>query len=387
LVFANYLNANAPESTLSLFNALSGAELRNALESAIPTRNSFATFAAQNGYLASAQVVTDHLLQKRIQTRRGSNQQTVSLHLTDDCLYASSNITYSPSKGCPSRGSWTGWLAPFGEYAHEKRQSQTPAFDAALGGAVAAVDYTSAQDHVFGMGLAYAYTHVHQNQGMGHANVNQGFFGAYSLLKMARCYLNLGVWGGYYHVNNHRIVDFAGFHQIARSNTHGWQVAPHLELSYDGFFPVLCGKKWFGIEPFILGDWVANWQQGYTEHGAASLNMKQKGGFSSLLRGETGLRFQEVIICNWGHIELQEKGSYAYQKMFQTGQVTAVLIGSPSSFTVSTLNTAQNLGVAEFSINFVPKNPHIPYVDLRYQGEFGSKYQSHQGIVEIGKDF
>lgn len=73
--------------------------------------------------------------------------------------------------------------------------------------------------------------------------------------------------------------------------------------------------------------------------------------------------------------------------MFHTGAVTALLVGVPSSFTVTTLTGAQNLGLVEFSMLFKPFKRTLPYVELRYQGEFGSRYQSHQGMLEIGKDF
>jgi uncharacterized protein with beta-barrel porin domain len=115
--------------------------------------------------------------------------------------------------------------------------------------------------------------------------------------------------------------------------------------------------------------------------------MGQKGRFCSLVRGETGIRFHEIAEISWGRIVFSEKASYAYQKAFHTGSINAFLVGTPGSFSVDTLTGAQNLGVAEFSMLFVSSNPKTPYVDLRYQGEFGSRYQSHQGIVEIGKNF
>jgi hypothetical protein len=115
--------------------------------------------------------------------------------------------------------------------------------------------------------------------------------------------------------------------------------------------------------------------------------MGQNGRFCSLVRGETGLRIHEVAQRSWGKLVLREKVSYAYQKAFHTGSITAFLLGSPGSFTVTTLSGAQNLGVAEFSMLFIWNNPNAPYLDIRYQGEFGSSYQSHQGVIEIGKDF
>ena len=113
--------------------------------------------------------------------------------------------------------------------------------------------------------------------------------------------------------------------------------------------------KWFGVGPFALADWVATWEHGFSEHGVVDYNVHQKGKFCSLFRGETGLRFHEIVKFDWGHLVFLEKGSYAYQKMFGTGTVTASFIGIPGSTgTYTTLSGAQNLGVVEFSVSLMP---------------------------------
>lgn len=397
LRFAEYINSHAPLTTIQLFDDLQGSELTEALTAAMPARLGFATFAAQNGFLAASQVITDHLNQKRFARPQRKNGNVAAVDLPAEDVVADASESTSVARGlcwkrnkqkptCP-KGFVTGWMAGFGEYAREKSQQQTPAFTAAVGGAVVGMDYNCINDDVIGIGGSYAYTHVHEKQNMGHATVNQGFLGLYSTLHASKVYFDLGVWGGYYHSDNDRKIVFSGFDETAKSSTHGWQAAPHFEFGYDGYFSNVCSMNWFGVGPFLLADWVANWEHSFSEHGAQPLNIHQKGRFCSLLRGETGLRLHEIVSCSWGNLVFQEKGSYAYQKMFNTGRITALLIGSPGSFTVNTLTGAQNLGVVEFSMLFKPTNRSIPYVDLRYQGEFGSRYQSHQGILEIGEDF
>ena len=80
----------------------------------------------------------------------------------------------------------------------------------------------------------------------------------------------------------------------------------------------------------------------------------------SLLLGQLVLAvgYAEVALqtslwqTGWGRLVLREKGSYAYQKAFHTGVVNAFLVGSPESFTISTLTGAQNLGVVEIGKSF-----------------------------------
>ena len=256
-----------------------------------------------------------------------------------------------------------------------------------LGGALIAFEYCGEEANLIGVGGAYAFTHSHEEGGAGRANLNQGYLTAYGTVARDNWYLDLALWGGYYSANNRRRISFPGVDETARSRIQGWQIAPHIEAGYCGFKWKKCHADWFNSDAFVMGDFVVNSEGSFKERGANEFDMGQKKRSCSFFRGETGLRFYEVLECNWGSLVLKEKGSYAYQKAFQTGIITAYLLGSPGSFTVATLTGAQNLGVAEFSTLFIPTGSKAPYVDIRYQGEFGSRYQSHQGMVEMGKDF
>ena len=63
----------------------------------------------------------------------------------------------------PEKKPYTIWITPFGEYAREKEQNQTPAFSMGLGGALAAFEWSSEKNNVFGFGAAYVYSHVHSD--------------------------------------------------------------------------------------------------------------------------------------------------------------------------------------------------------------------------------
>ena len=256
-----------------------------------------------------------------------------------------------------------------------------------LGGVVAAFDYEGVDANVIGGGGSYVFSHIHEENGAGDANANQGYLTVYGTVNGADWYFDLGLWGGYYSSKNRREISFPGVETSAKSTIQGWQLAPHFEVGYDGFGLKRCDLKWFGIEPFLMAEWAANWEGGFKEHGAGNLNMGQSGRFCSLLRAETGLRLNESVSFNWGWLIFREKGSYTYQKAFNTGTIQAFRVGSPGSFSVSALTGAQNLGVIELSLLYLSVNENAPHVAIRYQGEFGSRYQSHQGVLEIGKTF
>jgi outer membrane autotransporter protein len=367
LALANYLNTNAPQYVIRSF-ALQDGGLPAALEAASPARNSFTTFAAQNAYLASSQLVIDH-------SRRVHFEQTVAPALTAD---ASETISQPATPSCKKKHNI--WFTPFGESAHEKKQTQTPAFTTSVGGGLLGYDYTTDKGHIVGAGASYVYTHVDEEHDMGKAHINQGFGTVYTTLVAGKWYTDISIWGGYYSSANTRNIRFPGVDVKAEATINGWQTAAHAEAGYDKFY------SWFGVEPFAMADWVGNWEDSFHEHGAGTFNMGQHDRFASLLRTEGGVRLHEMIKFESGsYVLFREKASYAYQKAFHTGHITAFLVGSPGSFTVTTLTGAQNLGVLEFAIGYYGvKGGHF---EARYQGQYGSKFSSHQGMFEFGWNF
>lgn len=394
LRFAEYLNENASFRVLPLFALQS--DIAGTLQSAIPTRNAIFTFAAQTTQLAFGQLVFDHIAQKThgITSKMAGPSLREEISLPSSFIAsASDKINYGEEADiaqqetiCNKRRkdkNNSAWLGTFGQYSREKAQQQTPAFQANAAGGIVAFDCFQNDWALMGTGAAYGYTHVHEKKGAGHANVNQGAAVLYAAFYDHDWGSDFSFWGGYYHVDNIRHIVIP---QIAEANaistTHGWQFTPHFAIYYKN-----TPSDWLIIEPFNMIDWVACWEDGFQEHGAGLLNMGQKSRFCSLLRNELGVRFHEILQLSWGEIRFLETCGYMYQKTFGTGTLQTFLVGSPSSFTVSTLTGAQNLGAVEFQTLFIPNNQKYPYGTISYQGEFGSAYQLHWIMLSLGLDF
>jgi len=390
LILANYLNANAPASVRGLFFVLQGDDLNHALESAAPTRNAFSTYASQTAQMSLSRLVNDHLGQQRWRNHKQTlPSETASIENTESLMAESDVVAMNyrskkeqkQSARCCQKKNVGVWFGAFGEYANAKPRHQTPDFNTGSGGAVVACDYNGIYPNPIGAGVAYAHTHVHEDEDAGYANIDQGDVFIYGTFPVANWYFDAAVWGGYYHSKNARNVSFTDFFgNEAKCKTHGWQLSPHFEIGYDHWM------NWLGLEPFVMADYVACWEHHARESGPTLLNFGQKGRYCSLVRGEAGLRIQEMLSYCWGTLTFMEKASYAYQKAFHTGKINAFLIGSPGSFTVTTLTAAQNMGVGEIEVLIEPINKSC-YASLAFHVEAGSKYQAYQGMVQIGKDF
>ena len=134
-------------------------------------------------------------------------------------------------------------------------------------------------------------------------------------------------------------------------------------------------------------DWANAWQGSFKEKGTSPFNVGQKPQHSSLLRSEVSLRMYETVFFDAWDLIFQEKAGYVNVHSFGAGKVNAFLVGSPGTFTVTTLTGSQNLGVAEFAMIFAPHASGYPTGTIFYQGEFGSKYQSHQVALEVAWRF
>jgi sugar lactone lactonase YvrE len=371
LVFARYLNKNAPISTLQLFSSLTGSALKNALQNAAPTRNAFSIFAAENSLLLISERITDRIQRRRLRFRQQELGAMTAL------LASNSNKLPLLDKRT-QRGTF--WAEPLVEYYHVKGQDQCPAFTTWIAGPLVASDYClDSQQNFCGGGIAYLYGSLKEHHNYGRGTINQGLATFYGNFSSGPFFLDAALWGSYYSVENKRnifIID-----ATATSKPHGWQFMPHLEVG--GY------HKWgrFICEPFAMADWANNWASRLIEHGAPGFDVHQKGHYSAIIRSEIGSRFYEIVNFDWGDLTFIEKGSYVNQTPIHTGSVTAFIVGLPGSFTVSTFTRTINMGLVQLELYFEPSKDTLPKFAVSYEGQFGSNYLFQQLAVTIEKSF
>lgn len=367
LRLANYLNANASDTASFFIPSELNGTLTSALESVAPTRNAIPLFALNNNFFALRQSIT----QRACDARQTNSEQTQLEELSllasgyDDCCY---------TRVCPYS---TLWGQIIGLDAYQVRQDQTPSFHPLSIGAVLGYDYLVTPNLRIGSSLAYMYTHLHQNHHQGHDTINQEYISLFGLWNTNSVYANAAVYFGLFQIDRVRNIHLDEFDFRATSDSFGYQLDPHLELGYDYRF---CNCD-YTIEPFVMFDWIHNWQSSYKEKGTGPFLFKQHNLHASVFRTETGLRFyQKFHFCSWNLI-LEENGSYIYRKPYSLGNVTGALIGAPGTFTMLTFTEAQNLGSAGLVFLFEPTCSRYPVGTVAYKAEFGSGYQAHEVLL------
>lgn len=393
LDLAKYINKYAPEKASYFLPALVDGSLKQALKSAAPMRNAASLFTADNNLFLLNQSLSRHLRDERHVRRydwsNQNTQTTADAWEPDDELLASLNwpsgMMEEENEVEPDASDFSSlrpynlWADTLSAFSYQKAEHQTPGFDPITGGFIIGAEASLFGSNRIGGGAAYTYTHIHQHSGSGSSHINQEYLFAYGMWGNRHAYIDAALWSGFFQIHQVRKIHMTGFHFTSTSTPGGWQLSPHLEAGGD-FYPL----SWLTIEPFAMFDWANAWQGKYKEKGSGPFNMGQKEHYSSFLRSEIGIRFYEALILGSWRLTFEEKASYVNKKPFSVGTLNSFLVGSPGSFTVETLSTPQNLGVAEFAILFEPQNLAYPFGTLAYQGEFSQPYQSHQLHLELG---
>lgn len=268
-----------------------------------------------------------------------------------------------------------------GNYSHLKAQSINPGFDAVSGGAALAFEYYGFENGLIGTSLNYIYTNVCQDYDLAESDTHQGIFSLYGIYTWDGFYANFSINGGYNDICNDRNISFPGFKAVAKSSFNNWQILPFLELGYDFI------RSWGGVEPYLSLAYVGNWQECFTEKGAGVLNMVVDDHYSSQLRTELGLRFYDVWEYDWGWFFLKETIGYINKQFYDTGELTAGVVGGTSFFTTNIATRSQDLASFGLETIFVPGDRIYPYVSLAYIGEVGKRFQSHTGLLRVIKKF
>jgi outer membrane autotransporter protein len=375
---ANYLNSlinyEPIQTVLNDLNALSPSQLKKALSTIDPARNTYSTFSLQNIAFIFSDLISSRMNNQRFSQRL--NQEEGGSEVA--ALIAGPIMRTAEKKQCLS---YSTWASAFGTFAHEKEQNQTPAFDMNSEGVLVGFDLLGYQHATLGGSLGYARIDIKNDNHFGHQEINDYVASVYGDFSMCDFFLDLAVWGGYHQAKGKRHIFFSGFNETAHSKTHGWQVVPHLMLGYD------VETRWFTLEPFAQFDWAVNFEHAFKEYGAAPLNMRQKANTSSLLRSEVGLAaYQTHTSCGGAMLIVKEKLSYVNKKTFHTGRATAAIVGAPGgTFTVDTFTGLQNLISPGLEIFY--QTASNVFMSAAYEGEFGSGYRSNSVIAKLGKAF
>ena len=387
LTVATYLNGPGSGILPTDLAKLTGGALDQALDTISPSRSSFATYMSQTTMIDLSDNLAAYLERRRFyRNQKTSSSSLAPTAFSDSRLMASlKDPTSIPVDDVEvpvaekEKRLYEIWVSGFGNLATEKAAKQNPKFDAQTGGFLLGLDRIDKESGLLGWAIGYVSSSIKEKNDFGTASFNGGYISAYGQAHLWNFFLEGAFWGGYQRISNSRNIFYPGFKKRAKGTNNSYQMNPHLSFGYDA------NGSAGTLEPFVAADYVFNFESRWKERGASPFNMEQSSKNSSMLRLELGLNAMTSFDLDASFFFLRGTASFVYRKLNHTGDVTAAIVGIPSTFLVEALASNQSLGLAGVEVTWQSKRGGA--LSLLYTGEFGSGYASNQIIARLGKEF
>ncbi len=174
LIFAEYINAFAPENAFYFIPAELDGTLNAALQSAASTRNGISIYTASNNLFFLTTSFANHIRHQQTEGLAQHNQATpvATNALPYDELLASLSLQKKETTASQDKPISV-WFETIGAWDYQKPQHQTAGFNPTTGGVILACDSLITPQWRIGGGISYLFTHIHEQEGQGHSNINQ----------------------------------------------------------------------------------------------------------------------------------------------------------------------------------------------------------------------
>jgi len=288
----------------------------------------------------------------------------------------SSIFTHRSARGCCP---FNVWLEPFGYYMNQDKIGEQVGFEAWDAGAVAGFDFLI-DEFVLGVGLGYSYENIHWNKNRGHGNVDSAYFGAYFDWAREGFYIETAAVCGMNWYDATRRIHYSSVSEQAKHMSKGYDFTGHLGFGYDYY--EVCD---FHFTPFADADYVYLSQDGFTEHGAGSLDLNVSNKRSNMLRSELGLslskNFRMCDYCIIPNIWLScVSEAYLNNKHYE-----ASLVNQPGEFRARSWNKAITLASPGAEVGFLFDNNAA--LTVTYSAELNSTTATQKGRLRFEYNF
>ena len=294
---------------------------------------------------------------------------------------------------CPQQQHWRFWAAPFVEWVRQSGQGDLKGYKENFAGFTAALDWQVKHWVVTG-GFSYAAADVNITHGHAKGDFNT-YAGSLGAMWTASGFFTDALFSYLYSTADaHRNMKFSAstptFSDSAKRKAshsqHSNEYMGHLGGGYDFKINHTLRHK-YNLSPFVGADYIYINQDGYTEHGAHSLDLKVQGKSYDLLRPEAGLGFGYAGCFERSKMLFDVSVSYAREFRFLGKKTKANFEGSNSChFTVTGLNPKNNLVCPTASIGVASAQNTIS-LTLTYYGEYGSHFIENAAEAEIKAAF
>ncbi len=261
----------------------------------------------------------------------------------------------------------TVWVEPLGKYANQNPQQQNLGYTAGTGGVLVGTDYKFGDYFYVGCAFGYTFTKLNWKGSAGKADINSYYSSLYTTWFNKRAFIDATIITAYNQYHADRKMSFPGIHRTAHNHHRGYQVGTSLGSG------VFFTPGDFQVTPYARLDYVFLHQNGFTESGAESLNLKVDDTNSRYFRSDLGLKFAHCRRYDGVAVTPYIKASWIFEKQLDDAKFRAGFVHSSCKFNTNGLRPIRSLF-----------GPSIGVTVLAYEDAFSFEFHDD---FEVGRRF
>jgi len=289
-------------------------------------------------------------------------ENTATYSWCEDCTYL---------EKCPNpRKKTVVWLTPVGQWQKQRGyDEQTGFLTRTYGVGLGATHYFHSWIGLGG-GVGYTYTDLGWKEDHGEGHWHSIYAGPSFGLVGKNCFFNLLAQGSVNFYSIDRKVTFPGLNRTAHNNHHSFGILGRMDAGYKITFVPLQDHP-LSLIPTLRVSYLNIFEEGYTETGANSINLKVDRKTTSYLQPEFLVKFLREVYFS----------KYCFSSAIQLGWIGNIPLSSAnytSRFNVDETFCKPNFSVATFDrftnqmtfgLDFVLKRINLYQIGLSYEGK------------------
>ncbi|MFA6119153.1 MAG: autotransporter domain-containing protein [Parachlamydiales bacterium] len=272
------------------------------------------------------------------------------------------------------------WGSTFYDNYSQKDIHQLIGFNSNSGGVAIGFDDRISKNNYLGFTAGYSLSEIKWHLSRGNSDINSFYAGLYYSHFDEIYFFNTSVIGSFNNFSGSRNINFPNVSRVAKNNHKG----KDFSFYFDGGFILKLTKR-FNLLPFASLDYLYLKEDGFTETNANSLNLEIKKSNYFLLRTELGVNFNKCFLCK-KDLLADVKLSYVTETRMHGKHYFSNLVYQPNHFTVSGIKYNRNIFSPGFSISKIFSSNNI-IASIKYDGEFGRKYNNNLVTAQLIKNF
>ncbi|HSW87306.1 MAG TPA: autotransporter domain-containing protein, partial [Rhabdochlamydiaceae bacterium] len=241
------------------------------------------------------------------------------------------------------------WADVFGGYIHQGHLHDNSRFHASSVGVAGGIDYLFLETLSIGAFGGFVDSDIDWTEdcALADGDIDSGYGGIYATWYPNLFFLNASAFGASNDYKGTRKIQFSTIDRRAKHHQDGSEFAANLNFGVN----VPLGLGFF--QPFANFDYVYLHQEGYTEHGAPTFNLKVRSKNTNLLRSQIGFKRTVCFHFDWGSLVPDVALSWARESRFGSRKYKAGFknfINTHGFFTVQIGKPSRNLFVSNVGL-------------------------------------